>query len=769
MLLTEKIRIKKVNYLNSLTDDELKEFYYIDKNIDIKKDKFKGKTSLENNIKKLRKIIKENIECNGICIRNYINSKNKDIGRLFCNNGVQMLPKVYRNFLMSSCTEIDICNCQPTILLYLCKKYNIKSPNLEKYVRNRDNILQITGLKKIDFIISINSDDKINKHNSFLNDFDEEVKNIQKEIIKIDDFKEFIENCKKEKNIEGSIISLIVQDLECKILLIMYNYFIKNDIEVSVLIFDGLFIEGNYETNYELIHKLQDNINKNYENLNIILKANKVNSIIKMPDNFTQNIIITEEWMDKLHIFGQIGAYNVADVLYYFYSDTYKYVKETNKWFIFINKIWYEKDISFEISLHKEFTQLLLNKINNLEKLLKTNLEQNIDKVKINENITLLKNTCKLIANSNFKNNIIKEARNIFYDETFYQKINKQKMVMPLKNGKIININTLEVRDRVKDDIFSFEADVNYIPNLTQEQKEYANNYFSSLFIKPKQTKYDNETTQCFIDVLKNIISGKVLRYIFFLIGEGKNGKSLLLNILNKIFSNFIDVINKSVVIQKKIDSALNTEIEKLEKCRLAYTSELDSKHKLRKDLIKEITGSDKLNLRTLFKSDVSITPTCTLFVITNEIGHVNLDEATIDRLMFFPFLNKFEVNGNKEKELLDNKDILFSYILQKGNLKDNFESSNGMLIPKVKYIESMCYYGLKIFISDEIEITENKNNIIEKEIFMMKYNEWCEINDYPIDNRSSKALTIALSDYGINKIKSNNIVYFTNIKFNRP
>ena len=118
MLLTEKIRIKKVNYLNSLTDDELKEFYYIDKNIDIKKDKFKGKTSLENNIKKLRKIIKENIECNGICIRNYINSKNKDIGRLFCNNGVQMLPKVYRNFLMSSCTEIDICNCQPTILLY---------------------------------------------------------------------------------------------------------------------------------------------------------------------------------------------------------------------------------------------------------------------------------------------------------------------------------------------------------------------------------------------------------------------------------------------------------------------------------------------------------------------------------------------------------------------------------------------------------------------------------------------------------------------------
>ena len=86
--------------------------------------------------------------------------------------------------------------------------------------------------------------------------------------------------------------------------------------------------------------------------------------------------------------------------------------------------------------------------------------------------------------------------------------MNKQKYMIPIKNGKIINLKTLEIRDRDENDKFNYECQVNYI-NLTNNDENIAKKYFMDLFC-------NNELiVNCVINIIKSVITGEKLRYIF--------------------------------------------------------------------------------------------------------------------------------------------------------------------------------------------------------------------------------------------------------------
>ena len=70
--------------------------------------------------------------------------------------------------------------------------------------------------------------------------------------------------------------------------------------------------------------------------------------------------------------------------------------------------------------------------------------------------------------------------------------------------------------------------------------------YFMDLFCNKE------DTMQCVLDILKSVMIGKPLRYVFFLTGSGCNGKSLLFKILTVIFKKTFDIISKDVILKKK-------------------------------------------------------------------------------------------------------------------------------------------------------------------------------------------------------------------------
>eukprot|EP01041_Mallomonas_annulata_P017946 gene17946-36639_t len=83
----------------------------------------------------------------GTNTREYKYSKETPVnigGRLY-GGGVQGLPKKIRGFLMKHTTDIDMKNCHPVILQFLCLKYGFKCECLTHYINNREVVLSALG------------------------------------------------------------------------------------------------------------------------------------------------------------------------------------------------------------------------------------------------------------------------------------------------------------------------------------------------------------------------------------------------------------------------------------------------------------------------------------------------------------------------------------------------------------------------------------------------------------------------------------------------
>jgi len=360
---------------------------------------------------------------------------------------------------------------------------------------------------------------------------------------------------------------------------------------------------------------------------------------------------------------------------------------------------------------------------------------------------------------TNDKNNITREISDIVFDEHFTKDMNREKFVLPLKNLKMLNVKTLEVYDRTPLHKFNYECDANFI-NLSLEQENDINQYFLDLFCQ-KQDMVDTV-----IDIFKSIFSGRKLRYIFFFTGAGCNGKSLLFKILNKIFSRSMNTIATNVILDLKQNNAITTEFEKLDKCLLGYVTELKETDKLNEKVIKQISGGDAIDLRALFKTNVTIEPTCNLCVLTNELPTFTKEKAIVDRIITIPFLNTFGVDDTFEDKLMAKKDEIFSYIMKRGNILDKFNLTEDMISAKNEYVEkNEIIDHLEDFIKDKFDVVPFvKNEKIVNNVFVSMYLEWLQMYKRKDDKTTNKHITRRVKKFGINEKPSNGKHFYTGL-----
>ena len=179
---------------------------------------------------------------------------------------------------------------------------------------------------------------------------------------------------------------------------------------------------------------------------------------------------------------------------------------------------------------------------------------------------------------------------------------------------------------------------------------------------------------KCFCDIIKTSLCGKSLRYCFFYTGEGKNGKTYLFKLIDKMVNNAFDVISKYIIVMKKSNTTLNTEAEKLDKCRIAYCEEFKNDDELNSEEIKKITGNGKMDIRTWHTKNYTEKPTACLHNSTNQMPKVNAHKAIMDRIVIIPFDNTFEKDINFEEKMESKIDLLFSYIINTGEINFNYE-----------------------------------------------------------------------------------------------
>ena len=267
-----------------------------------------------------------------------------------------------------------------------------------------------------------------------------------------------------------------------------------------------------------------------------------------------------------------------------------------------------------------------------------------------------LKQVQKVISNlksSPYINNIAKALAGHDIDKDFETKvINRKPNELPLKDGKLIDLKTLEVRDRCFTDYWSFECNASFLgekADLSSVEK-----FFNDICCGSENLVDYHRRLWGYL--LTGEISDRSL-HIFW--GNGCNGKTSLVNIFGNITKNFTSALSEDVML-KKTSRGANPEMMPLLTARCGTLPESDKKEELNSKRVKTITGDDIITARHLFGHAISFKTQCKPIWATNFKPKINVDDqAILDRLKLIPFMGRFEKKTENTayiKDLQENK-----------------------------------------------------------------------------------------------------------------
>jgi len=247
------------------------------------------------------------------------------------------------------------------------------------------------------------------------------------------------------------------------------------------------------------------------------------------------------------------------------------------------------------------------------------------------------------------------------FDGKFEEKLNKNYQYLPIKNNRVINLKTLNIRERKREDYFTVELNVDYIttPILNAEL------YFKSLM-------NNNMDLYNYLQrILGYCITGETMeKSLFVFHGAGDNGKSALIDILYLILGPFSTALSDKVILKKNTSNSTTPELVALIHTRVGVLNESNEDSALNAERVKALSGCDTIQCNPKYKDEFMFKPHCKIILCTNNRPTFNsTDLAMVNRLKLVPFEAKFEVNRNNNNyiEEIKNKYLneIFTWIAQ--------------------------------------------------------------------------------------------------------
>lgn len=166
------------------------------------------------------------------------------------------------------------------------------------------------------------------------------------------------------------------------------------------------------------------------------------------------------------------------------------------------------------------------------------------------------------------------------------------------------------------------------------------------------------EMDKFFIDLLPNVevkifllqtfacvLFGVKYEIVPVLLGEGSNGKSRLMSLLEKAFSDYFCILPISLLTNKRASSnSAQSELERTKGRRFAVLQEPSNDDKINVGLMKELSGNDTIQARTLFKTPIEFKPQFKMFLTCNKLPEIpSNDNGTWRRIRLIDFITKFQ------------------------------------------------------------------------------------------------------------------------------
>jgi len=259
----------------------------------------------------------------------YVKGKTcNDIGRWYAVNSIGLAPikSCVRHTLCDDMwVDIDQVNSHPHLLKQIMHKYQFSSGLLDKYISNRDevlnNIMEEENCMKSDakdYVISIINGKKF-KTNT-LTQLHNEIKLAVDKIMKCDEYKHIYIYCKNtfgiKCNLWGKTMSRILQYeenkmLECYINLCYEKQLIPKhkDGYITSLVFDGFQLIKNDAINDDLLEELRLYA-KEKTGFDVPLKLKPFDKALNIPDDYNVTIEDNEEEEEEDNVPDDIKSYD---------------------------------------------------------------------------------------------------------------------------------------------------------------------------------------------------------------------------------------------------------------------------------------------------------------------------------------------------------------------------------------------------------------------------------------------------------------------------
>ena len=252
---------------------------------------------------------------------------------------------------------------------------------------------------------------------------------------------------------------------------------------------------------------------------------------------------------------------------------------------------------------------------------------------------------------------------------------------------------------------------------------------------------------------------------LFFLHGTGANGKTTFLEVIRDLMGDYSRQTDFSTFVIKKHDTGPRNDIARLKGARLVCSVEVEEGKQLAENLVKQLTGQDKIYARFLYSEGFEFAPNFKIWIAANNKPEIKGAENAIwRRIRLIPFAVTIpEEKQDRElaAKLKQEKAGILNWIIE-GCLNWQRE---GLTPPSIVVEATEEYKGemdpLKDFLDDLC-----KMGVLEKTLagdLYEAYKEYCSfIKATPI---SQQAFGRRLSQIGLKKTRDGSNRYWEGIE----
>lgn len=337
--------------------------------------------------------------------------------------------------------------------------------------------------------------------------------------------------------------------------------------------------------------------------------------------------------------------YDLAKILYEEYKDEYVCcnVKERlGEWYHFNGLRWEreEQGISLQLKLSTEIFDLF-KEFKEKEKQSSSSDDQADDGSNKQSKAKHFQRVMTDLKKNGFKEAVLKECKNLFYNKHFIEKLDTNKHLIGFKNG-VYDLKNNKFRKGMPEDYISLSLGIDYKefdPDGDEVRMVY--DYLEKVFPNANIRKF-------FLDIYCEIfVGGNQRKHIIFWTGSGDNAKSVTQTIFEKMMGEYaIKLETQNVTGNRPGAGAANADIARLEGKRLCAIEEPGKTEHFNIGVLKHLSGNDTCYARDLYvkgKETREFLPLFKLVIICNDLPPMSHDDQAIwNRVRVIDFESKF-------------------------------------------------------------------------------------------------------------------------------